>query len=124
MAVLKRDIVKYVRDKAKARYRKDDKCHICESTEKLDFHHFQALTDLLERWLKKNKIKINCAEDIMRVREDFIAQHETELYDEAVTLCKEHHLKLHSIYGKKPALSTGPKQKRWVERQRIKNGLV
>ena len=50
----------------------------------------------------KNKISISTAEDIMGVRDHFIEEHMEELYDEAVTLCHTHHLKLHSIYGKRP----------------------
>ena len=34
---LKRDLVKYVRDKAKSRYKKSNQCYICGDTENLDF---------------------------------------------------------------------------------------
>ena len=40
MPKLKRDAVKYVRDKAKSKYEKGTECHICGETEQLDFHHF------------------------------------------------------------------------------------
>ena len=63
-------------------------------------------------------------EDILSAREIFIEKHEKELYDEAVTLCHMHHLRLHSIYGKRPKLVTAMKQKRWVEKQRVKYGVV
>ena len=63
-------------------------------------------------------------EDILNIRETFIETHEKELYDEAVTLCHLHHLRLHSIYGKRPKLITAMKQKRWVEKQRVKHGMV
>ena len=121
---LKRDLVKYVRDKAKSKYQKSTDCFICGSEENLDFHHFYGLTELLDIWLTKNKIIISTAEDIMDVRDTFIEEHMTELYDEAVTLCHTHHLKLHSIYGKRPKLVTALKQKRWVGKQRDKNGMV
>ena len=121
---LKRDLVKYVRDKAKAKYQKGTECFICGSEEILDFHHFYGLTELLDIWLRKNKIVISTAEEIMNVRDTFIEEHMVELYDEAVTLCHTHHLKLHSIYGKRPKLVTGPKQKRWVDKQRDKYGMV
>ena len=55
---LKRDLVKYVRDKAKSKYKKGTECFICGSQENLDFHHFYGLTELLETWLRKNKITI------------------------------------------------------------------
>ena len=121
---LKRDLVKYVRDRAKSKYQKSTECFICGSEENLDFHHFYGLTELLDIWLRKNKITISTAEDIMSVRDTFIEEHMEELYDEAVTLCHTHHLKLHSIYGKRPKLITVPKQKRWVEKQRDKHGMV
>ena len=120
----KRDLVKYVRDKAKSRYQKSNNCYICGDTENLDFHHFFGLTELLERWLKKNNIVVETEEDILNIRETFIQKHEKELYDEAVTLCHLHHLRLHSIYGKRPKLITAMKQKRWVEKQRVKHGMV
>ena len=121
---LKRDLVKYVRDKAKAKYQKGTECFICGSNENLDFHHFYGLTELLDIWLRKNKLAISTAEEIMDVRDVFIEEHMTELYDEAVTLCHTHHLKLHSIYGKRPKLVTALKQKRWVGKQRDKYGMV
>ena len=121
---LKRDLVKYVRDKAKSGYKKETQCYICGETEKLEFHHFYGMTELLETWLKARKITINSADEIMNVRETFIAEHINEIYQEAATLCKPHHMRLHSIYGKRPKLVTAQKQKRWVERMRIKHGLV
>ena len=121
---LKRDLVKYVRDKAKSGYQKETQCYICGETENLEFHHFYGMTELLESWLKSNKITINSAEEIMKVRVTFIEEHPNELYDEAATLCKAHHMRLHSIYGKRPKLVTAPKQIRWVDKMRIKDGMV
>ena len=121
---LKRDLVKYVRDKAKSKYKKATDCYICGATENLDFHHFNGLTELLESWLKRKQIQVKEEDDILNLREQFIAEHRTELYDEAVTLCHEHHLRLHSIYGKRPKLVTATKQIRWVGIQRDKHGMV
>ena len=121
---LKRDLVKYVRDKAKSKYKKATECYICGAIENLDFHHFNGLTELLESWLKKKKIKVTEEKEILNLRKQFIAEHRTELYDEAVTLCHEHHLRLHSIYGKRPKLITAKKQVRWVGIQRDKHGMV
>lgn len=121
---LKRDLVKYVRDKAKSKYQKGDECYICGATENLDFHHFNGLTELLDVWLRKNKITIESEEDILAIRENFISEHLDELYEHAVTICHEHHLLLHSIYGKRPKLVTAKKQQRWVEIQREKHGMV
>lgn len=121
---LKRDLVKYVRDKAKSKYNKGTECYICGATENLDFHHFNGLTELLESWLKEKKLQVTEEQDILNIRQQFIAEHQKELYDEAVTLCHEHHLRLHSIYGKRPKLITASKQHRWVEIQRDKHGMV
>jgi len=124
MAEIKRDLVKYVRDKAKSAYDKADKCQICDATEELELHHYKGLSALLRKWLTKNKITINTAEDIMAVREDFIKEHNVDLYEKVATLCKTHHARLHSIYGKDPGLGTAGKQERWVARMREKNDLV
>ena len=43
-----RDLVKYVRDKAKSKYNKGTECFICGVTENQDFHHYNGLTELLE----------------------------------------------------------------------------
>ena len=121
---LKRDLVKYVRDKAKSKYNKGTECYICGSQENLDFHHFYGLTELLEVWLKKNKITITSDDEILGVRERFIQEEHEKLYDHAVTLCHSHHLRLHGIYGKRPTLITAKKQQHWVEIQRNKHGMV
>jgi hypothetical protein len=121
---LKRDLVKYVRDKAKSRYKKQTECYICGSTEQLDFHHFYGLTELLEVWLKKKKIKITEEQQILDIREDFIEEEHDKVYDHAVTLCHSHHMRLHGIYGKRPTLITAKKQQNWVEIQRNKYGMV
>ena len=83
---LKRDLVKYVRDKANSKYNKDTQCFICGDTEHLDFHHFYGMTELLDTWLKSNKITIKTADEIMNLREEFIKEFTKEIYDEAATL--------------------------------------
>ena len=121
---LKRDLVKYVRDKAKSKYKKDTHCYICGSTENLDFHHFYGLTELLESWFKENDITIKTEDEILELRETFIEENEEKVYKQAVTLCHMHHRKLHNIYGKRPKLITAQKQQNWVEIQRKKYGMV
>jgi len=121
MKELKRDPVKYVRDKAKAGYKKDTACYICAATVELDFHHYYSLSPLLYKFAEERNYSV---EDIKDWREEFINEHWEELYDFTVTLCHKHHLKLHSIYGRDPGLHTAEKQKRWVQIQREKNGLV
>ena len=119
-----RDRVKYVRDKAKSKYKKQSSCYICESSIDLDFHHYYGLTELLETWLKKQKYTIENEQDILALRKSFIDDNWEKVYDYTVTLCHNHHLRLHSIYGKRPKLITAEKQKRWVEKQRQKYGMV
>ena len=97
---------------------------MCGYSVNLDFEHLFGLTEVLERFLMKHNIVVETEEDILNIRETFIETHEKELYDEAVTLCHLHHLRLHSIYGKRPKLITAMKQKRWVEKQRVKHGMV
>ena len=53
MKKLKRDPVKYIRDRAKSKYKKGSECEICGSENQLDFHHFYSLAPLLQEWLKK-----------------------------------------------------------------------
>ena len=120
---LKRDPIKYIRDKAKANYPKGTECEICGTTENLDFHHYYTLTPLFNRWLKEKKITIKDEDHLLDLRDNFIDEHQKELYDDAVTICHDHHMQLHSIYGKDPSLGTAAKQKRWVGIQREKHGL-
>lgn len=121
MSNLKRLPVKYIRDFAKSAYKKDSKCYICGATENLDLHHFSGVTQLFNKWCSENDITINDVDDILAVREDFVAQHEEELYKEVVTICRTHHNKLHNLYGKSPLLTTAKKQARWVEKQKAKH---
>ena len=124
MAELKRDEVKYLRDGVKSQYNKGTECHICGSDDDLDFHHFCSISELWAKWKKANKVVISSVDDIMDIRDIFIAEYLDELLHQTATLCHDHHLKLHSIYGRNPILATAKKQARWVEKQRVKHGLV
>lgn len=120
MSKLKRIPIKYVRDRAKSRYVKDSCCYVCGDDKHLDFHHLYTVDILFDNWLSANKIAINTVDDIIAVRDDFIESHEYEMFEYAKTLCKSCHQRLHVVYGQRPALSTGPKQERWLEKQREK----
>ena len=120
MSKLKRIPIKYVRDRAKSRYVKDSCCYICGDDEILDFHHLFTVDVLFDNWLKNKGLTVNSVEDIIAVRDDFIAEHEYEMFEYAVTLCRTHHKRLHSIYSQRPPLSTAPKQERWIKKQREK----
>ena len=119
-----RDPIKWVRDRAKAKYKKGTECEICGTQENLDFHHYHSMTPLFNAWCKKQGYVIKTDDDVVEVRDSFISDHYEEVYNKTVTLCHTHHLKLHSIYGKDPALVTASKQENWVRIQREKNGLV
>lgn len=122
MATNKRDCIKWVRDRAKSAYVKASSCYICDSTESLELHHYASLTNLFERWAKQNGYDISTDDGVLAVRDEFIDLHKKQIYDDVVTLCKKHHLLLHSVYGGKPALATADKQARWVEKQKDKYG--
>ena len=116
----KRIPVKHVRDKAKAAYEKQDHCYICSTKEDLELHHFHSITILLDVWAKVNKYDISTDEGILAVRDEFIAEHRTELYDLVRTLCNKHHVNLHKIFGKAPDPKSVQRQERWVDIQRDK----
>jgi len=121
MTDLKRDEIKYVRDFAKSTYKKDTQCYICGTEEELQFHHFYTMTLLWKKWKQEKGVIICCVDDILKHREVFKVDHHEEIYNQTVTLCKEHHMnKLHKVYGKTPSLATGPKQARWCDKQRVK----
>lgn len=117
---LLRDPIKYVRDRAKSRYDKGSQCEICEATTSLDFHHYYTMTPLFNKWCKTKGYTVKTVDDILKIRDEFIHEEEDKVYHQTVTLCHEHHLKLHSVYGKDPALSTADKQKNWVRIQKEK----
>jgi hypothetical protein len=118
---MKRLPVKYIRDKAKRAYQKDNKCYICGTDQKLELHHYYALTDLFDIWCRKNKYKITTDEQILDLRDQFIEEHSKQIYEDVVTLCADHHMRLHSFFGKTPAISTAKAQAKWVEVQRGKH---
>jgi len=82
------------------------------------------MSEMLDKWLARNKHNPRTPEEIMAIRDQFIEEHHTEVYEATVTLCHPHHIKLHGVYGKSPSLATAKKQPNWVEKQRIKHELV
>ena len=128
MKKLKRDPVKYIRDRAKSKYKKDDECFICGTTTELDFHHFYSLSPLSEVVKAKDKERPSHYTDeyIVIWRDEFIEDNWAELYEHTVTICHAHHLELHKIYGRNHRLGTAEKQMRWVEIQRDKtwHGMI
>lgn len=113
--------VKWVRDKAKSAYEKQGSCFICGIDQDLELHHTHSITILLENWARNNGYDISTDEGILAVRDKFIESHKREIYEEVYTLCNRHHVKLHSIYGKKPPIGTADKQSRWIHKQKEKH---
>lgn len=120
---MKRYFIKWIRDAAKSAYDKKSYCEICGATQELDFHHFYSVSELVHAWERING-EVKSDEEAIAERDRFIQQHKYELFEATVTLCNPHHMKLHSIYGKNPRLSTAKKQESWVSIQREKYGLV
>lgn len=112
--------VKWVRDKAKAAYEKKGSCYICNTTQDLELHHLHSITVLLNRWAERKNYDISTDDGILAVRDEFIEEHRVELYDLVYTLCNKHHVALHSVYGKAPALGSEERQKNWIEKQKAK----
>lgn len=117
----KRIPVKWVRDRAKAAYDKKSQCFICDTTQDLELHHLHSVTILLETWANRKGYDISTDDGILAVRDEFIAEHKTELYDKVYTLCNPHHVALHAVYGKAPAVGSEARQQRWIDLQREKH---
>ena len=121
----KRIPVKWIRDKAKGAYEKDNHCFVCGVETDLELHHLGSVTLLLEKWCKEKNIVLKTDEDVLEIRDEFIAHHHKELYKDVYTLCNPHHVLLHSVFGKAPALHSVDKQRNWLEIQKSKKtGIV
>lgn len=116
----KRIAVKHIRDKAKAAYEKADTCYICGTSHDLELHHLHSITVLLNTWAERKSYDISTDEGVLAIRDEFIAEHHTELYDMVYTLCNRHHIRLHGVYGKAPSPSSVDKQRRWIDLQKAK----
>ena len=112
--------VKWVRDRAKAAYDKKDFCYICNTDKDLELHHTHSITLLLNSWADRKSYDISTDDGICAVRDEFISEHHSELYDDVYTLCNRHHVALHNVYGKAPSLTSTSRQKNWVEIQKAK----
>ena len=115
-----RDYTKWIRDKAKKAYEKADCCAICGTQIDLELHHTHSITHLAADWAARKNYDISTDDGILAVRDEFIAEHQKELYQDVYTLCNRHHVALHRVYGKSPSNSSADKQGTWIERQRAK----
>ena len=115
--------VKWVRDSIKSKYKEKEPCYICGSEENIELHHLYSVSELWNNWLKKNHITINTDEDVLANRNTFEQDNLDFLSnDNLFSLCKPHHLKLHSVYGKSYTNYMGGKVRNWIEKQKIKYG--
>jgi 5-methylcytosine-specific restriction endonuclease McrA len=120
MNTLKRLPIKYIRDKAKKAYEKETNCFVCDSKAELELHHVYSISELFNRWCRKQGVTIKTEDDILVHRESFIQAHHKEIYIDVRTLCKRCHFKLHSLFGQHPPLPTGEKQLNYLGRARDK----
>ena len=111
---MKPTLLKHIRDGVKSNYVYDTKCAICGKQENLELHHLHTLYHLLQEFLK------HTPETTEGFRDLFIKQYYKELVELTVTLCENHHTKLHKIYGKTPPLHTASKQMNWIQKQHDK----
>ena len=95
----KRLAVKWIRDLAKKAYEKQDHCFICNTTVDLELHHLHSLSYLLEIWARKNNYDISSDTGVLAIREQFISEHQVEIYDLVYTLCNRHHVQLPARRG-------------------------
>ena len=122
MSVLKRFPIKYVRDFIKKDYKLKTRCYICGSAEKLELHHLYSLSQLWEQWCKEYNFKqVENVEIIKQLRVRFAKDYKEYLKsDNLYTLCKSHHLKLHTLYGQNYSNHLVPKIKKWMNLQKEK----
>jgi hypothetical protein len=120
----KRIAVKWIRDRAKSAYEKQDHCYICNTQLELELHHTHSITTLVNTWAARKGYDISTDDGILAVRDEFIEEHRSELYDQVYTLCNRHHVQLHGVYGKTPATGSEAKQVRWIniKREKFMNG--
>jgi 5-methylcytosine-specific restriction endonuclease McrA len=113
---LKRFPIKYIRDRAKSAYVKENSCYVCEATDKLELHHVCSISELFKRWCSKAGVVIDSLDDILAHRDKFIEEHNSELYEQVRTLCSVCHKRLHMFFGQHPPLQMAPKQLLWLDK--------
>ena len=124
MTSLKRFPIKYIRDFIKKDYKLRDECYVCGTKESLELHHLYGLSELFDKWCTTNKIKkVDTVEIINQIREEFANDEKDKLSNKNLyTLCKNHHVRLHTVYGQRYANYLAPKIKNWLDIQKEKNG--
>lgn len=125
MAALKREVIKYLRDFIKKDYKSAGHCYICNTKESLELHHLYGLSELFNSWLVKNKIPvITTVEEITALRVPFAEECAESLSNtNLITLCSNHHKRLHNLYGQRYSNYMVPKILKWLDIQKDKNGV-
>lgn len=121
MDVDKRTTVKWVRDLCKRKVFRAEECYICGATETLAVHHFSSVATVIEDWAYEHKAS---KDKVLEWRDQVIKDKYHELVEDVITLCKKHHIHLHSIFGETPSKVNVTKQRRWIEIQREKHGKL
>lgn len=126
MTEFKREHIKYIRDFIKKDYKKKNSCFICGSNEKLELHHLYSLSQLWHDWCILYKVpEVTTVDKLKELRIPFSKDLEIELSnDNLYTLCKVHHLKLHTIYGQRYHNGLTPKILNWLKRMKEKHELA
>ena len=124
MDTLKRFPIKYIRDYIKKDYKLKDECFICGTTNTLELHHLYSVSELFSKWCISKKIKsIESVDLINKLRIEFSEDEKDLLSNKNLfTLCKNHHIRLHTIYGQTYANHLVHKIKNWLLVQREKHG--
>ena len=124
MDKLRRLPVKTVRDYIKRFYKSKDCCYICGDSSNLELHHLYSVSELFNNWCDEQGIKELTSTDlIMKLRIQFYKDCYNKLNnDNLVTLCKSHHIRLHTIYGQRYSNNLVPKVVNWLEIQKEKHG--
>ena len=124
MDTLKRFPIKYIRDFIKKDYKLKDECFVCGTTDALELHHLYSVSELFSKWCLSKKIKsIDSVELINKLRVEFASDEKDLLSNKNLfTLCKNHHIRLHTIYGQTYANHLVPKIKNCLLVQREKHG--
>lgn len=117
----KRVATKHIRDGIKSQYPEKVKCAVCGCTHDLEGHHYKTLSLVFEDYCRKNNISVKTDEEVLAMRDQFYADNWEAVVTDMVTLCNEHHVALHKVYGKQPPLATYKKQKHWVQKMFEKN---
>jgi len=127
MTELKRLPLKYIRDSIKSAYKIKDVCYICGTNKDLELHHLHGLSQLWNEWCNENNIIISnivTVKEMNELRGRFSKDCEESLSHKYLfSLCKVHHLKLHTIYGQHYHNGLTPKILNWLERMKEKYGL-